>query len=405
MSKTSIRPVLGAIWLEAEVNNMAKTFLGYRRAQGRAGVRNWIAVISVMDNCNPVTRAISQAVAGTIPVTAMFVRGQFGADLEFALNALAGMGRNPNIAGVLLVGLEPESTEAVAALIRPSGKPVERVHLQPDGTIECIARGTRLAARMALDASQARREACPISDLVIGLECGGSDTTSGLSCNPTIGRMADRLVGEGGTVIISETSEFIGAEHLFAARAVDAQVKSEFLAAVRGMEDMAIRRGVNMRDSQPAPDNKRGGLTTVEEKALGALAKAGKSPLMGVLRYGQAPLRQGLHFMDAPSAAVENLTAFAISGCQLNCFGTGVGNPIGNMVSPTLKVCGNVNTLQSMRDNIDFDVSAVFESSASIAELGDQLFERVAEVASGTFVTSELLNVRETAVSRFERSL
>jgi len=397
--------VPGAIWLEAQVNNMAKTFLGYRRAQGRAGVRNWIAVISVMDNCNPVTRAISQAVAGTIAVTAMFVRGQFGADLDFALGALAGMGRNPNIAGVVLVGLEPESTEGVAALIRPSGKPVEQVHLQPDGTIECIARGTRLAARLALQASQARRDACPIAELVIGLECGGSDTTSGLSCNPAIGRMADRLVGDGGTVIISETSEFIGAEHLFAARAIDAQVKRDFLAAVGGMEQMAIGRGVNMRDSQPAPDNKRGGLTTVEEKALGALAKAGKSPLVGVLGYGQAPVRQGLHFMDAPSAAVENLTAFAISGCQLTCFGTGVGNPIGNMVAPTLKVCGNVNTLQSMRDNLDVDVSAVFESGASIVELGDQLYERIAEVASGTLVTSELLNVRETAVSRFERSL
>lgn len=384
---------------------MSKTFLGYRRASGPAGIRNWIAVISVMDNCNPVTRAIAQAVAGTIPVTTMFVRGQFGDDLEFALDALAGMGRNPNIAGVVLVGLEESSTEAVAARIRTSGKPVETVHLQPDGTITCIAEGTRRAARLALQASRQRREPCPMSDLIVGLECGGSDTTSGLSCNPVIGRMADRLVADGGTVIISETSEFIGAEHLFAARATDAQVEREFLAAVREMEYMAIRRGVNMRDSQPAPDNKRGGLTTVEEKALGAMAKAGSGQLMGVLKYGQAPTRRGLHFMDAPSAAVENLTAFAIGGCQLICFGTGVGNPIGNMVSPTIKVCGNVNTLRSMGDNIDVDVSAVFESGASIAELGDSLYEHVAQVGSGTFVTSEMLNVRETAVSRFERSL
>lgn len=384
---------------------MNKTFLGYRRDQGPAGIRNWIAIISVMDNCNPVTRAISQAVAGTIPVTTMFVRGQFGEDLEFALDALAGMGRNPNIAGVVLVGLEESSTEAVAARIRPSGKPVETVHLQPDGTINCIANGTRLAARMALEASRQRREPCPMSDLVVGLECGGSDTTSGLSCNPVIGRMADRLVADGGTVIISETSEFIGAEHLFAARAVDAQVERDFLDAVHAMEDMAIRRGVNMRDSQPAPDNKKGGLTTVEEKALGAMAKAGSGPLMGVLKYGQAPTRRGLHFMDAPSAAVENLTAFAIGGCQLICFGTGVGNPIGNMVTPTIKVCGNVNTLRTMGDNIDVDVSGVFESGASIADLGGSLYDYVAEVGSGTVVTSELLNVRETAVSRFERSL
>ncbi|MEJ8827392.1 UxaA family hydrolase [Variovorax humicola] len=384
---------------------MTKTFLGFRREHGPAGVRNWIAVISVMDNCNPATRAISQAVGGTLPVTTLFVRGQFGADLEFALDSLAGLGRNPNIAGVLLVGLEESSTEEVARRIRPTGKPVEVVHLQPNGTIECVAQGTRRAARMVLQASQLRREPCPMSDLVMGVECGGSDTTSGLSCNPTIGRVADRLIDAGGTVIISETSEFIGAEHLFAARAVDATVRKAFLDAVQGMETMAVERGVNMRDSQPAPDNKKGGLTTVEEKALGALAKAGKSPLVGVLSYGQVPARKGLHFMDAPSGAVENLTGFAVSGCQLICFGTGVGNPIGNMVAPTIKICGNVNTVNSMRDNIDFDVSAIFESSAKIADLGDRLYDYVAEVGSGTRITSEILNIRETAVSRFERSL
>jgi altronate dehydratase large subunit len=384
---------------------MTKTFLGFRRQHGAAGVRNWIAVISVMDNCNPATRAISQSVGGTLPVTTLFVRGQFGADLDFALDSLAGLGRNPNIAGVLLVGLEESSTEEVARRIRPTGKPVEVVHLQPNGTIECVAQGTRLAARLVLQASQSRREPCPMSDLVMGVECGGSDTTSGLSCNPTIGRAADRLIDAGGTVIISETSEFIGAEHLFAARAADPAVKQAFLNAVQGMEAMAVNRGVNMRDSQPAPDNKKGGLTTVEEKALGAMAKAGKSPLMGVLSYGQAPARKGLHFMDAPSGAVENLTGFAVSGCQLICFGTGVGNPIGNMVAPTIKICGNVNTVKSMRDNIDFDVSAIFESSAKIADLGDQLYGFVAEVGSGTRITSEILNIRETAVSRFERSL
>jgi altronate dehydratase large subunit len=382
-----------------------KTFLGYRRATGPAGVRNWIAVISVMDNCNPVTRTIAQAVAGTIPVTTSFVRGQFGPDLEFALDSLAGLGRNPNVAGVLLVGLEESSTEIVASRIRPSGKPVEAVHLQPGGTIDCIAEGTRRASRLVLQASKQRREPCPISDLAIGVECGGSDTTSGLSCNPVIGRMADRLIDDGGTIIISETSEFIGAEHLFAARAADDEVKQAFLAAVRGMEEMAVRRGVNMRDSQPSPDNKKGGLTTVEEKALGAQAKSGHRPLVGVLSYGQAPVRKGLHFMDAPAAAVENLTALAIGGCQLICFGTGVGNPIGNMVVPTIKISGNVNTVGSMGDNIDVDVSAVFESSASIADLGDRLYETVAEVGSGTRVTSEVLDVRETVVSRFERSL
>lgn len=381
------------------------TFMGYRRENGAVGVRNWVAVISVMDNCNPATRAIAQAVNGCIPVTTLFVRGQFGADLEFTFESLAGLGRNPNIAAVLLVGLEGQSTEEVARRIRRSGKPVEAVHLQPDGSINCIANGTRKAARLVLQASRARRVRCPVSDLVIGVECGGSDTTSGLSCNPVIGRLADLVVAEGGTVIISETSEFIGAEHLFATRAADETVRNAFVKAVRDMENTAILRGVDMREDQPSPDNKRGGLTTVEEKALGAMAKAGTSPLVGVLSYGQAPQRAGLHFMDAPAAAVENLTAMAIGGCQLTFFGTGVGNPIGNMVAPTVKVCGNKNTMLSMADNIDFDVSGLFEQGQHIADLGEQLYAYALEVAAGTVITSEVLDVRETAISRFERSL
>ncbi|SFB05379.1 altronate dehydratase large subunit [Collimonas sp. OK607] len=381
------------------------TFLGYRRENGTIGVRNWVAVVSVMDNCNPATRAIVQAVNGCIPVTTLFVRGQFGADLDFTFESIAGLGRNPNIAAVLLVGLEAQSTEAVARRIRSTGKPVETVHLQPDGSINCIAEGSRKAAKLVLQASRARREACPVSELIIGVECGGSDTTSGLSCNPVIGRLADLVVAEGGTVIISETSEFIGAEHLFAARAVDETVKSAFIKAVHDMENTAIQRGVDMREDQPSPDNKRGGLSTVEEKALGALAKSGTTPLVGVLSYGEAPRRKGLHFMDAPAAAVENLTAMAISGCQLAFFGTGVGNPIGSMVTPTVKICGNKNTLLSMADNIDFDVSGIFEQGLRIADLGDQLYAYAIEVASGTVITSEVLDVRETAISRFERSL
>jgi len=384
---------------------MARAFQGYRRENGDAGVRNWVAVISVMDNCNPVTRAITQAVSGTIPVTTLFVRGQFGEELEFAFESLAALGRNPNVASVLLVGLEESSTEEVARRIRPTGKRVEAVHLQPNGTVQCIADGTRHAAALAIAASALRREACPMSKLVIGVECGGSDTTSGLSCNPTIGRMADRLIAEGGTVIISETSEFIGADHLFAARAADATVREAFVRAVRSMESMAIARGVDMREAQPSPDNKRGGLTTVEEKALGAMAKAGSSPLVGVLRYGEAPKRKGLHFMDAPAAAVENLTALAAGGCQLTFFGTGVGNPIGSTVAPTVKVCGNVNTLRSMADNIDFDASGILEQAARIPDVGDRLYDYAIEVASGTCLTSEVLGVRETAISRFALSL
>ena len=380
---------------------MSKTFLGYRRANGDVGVRNWVAVLSIMDNCNPVTRAICHAVDGTIPVTTLFVRGQYGHDLEVALNTLAGMGRNPNIAAVLLVGLEEGTTEEVARRIRPSGKPVEAVTLQPHGTINCVAEGTRKAARLAVAASNARREPCPASSLVVGVECGGSDTTSGLTCNPVIGAMSDRIVDDGGSVIISETSEFLGAEHLFAARGVNETVSKAFAEAVLRLEREAIARGMDIRGTNPTPDNIRGGLTTIEEKALGAMAKAGSRPLRGVLRYGEAPKEKGLHFMDAPAPAVENLTAFAAAGCQLIFFGTGVGNPIGNMVVPTVKVSGNINTLRTMADNIDFDASDILEKGAKVEPLGQRLYEYGLLVASGTRTTSEVLDVRETAISRF----
>jgi altronate dehydratase large subunit len=380
---------------------MSQAFMGYRRPVGAAGVRNWVAVISIMDNCNPVTRAICEAVDGTLPVTTLFVRGQYGHDLEVSLNTLAGMGRNPNIAAVLLVGLEEGTTEAVAKRIRPSGKPVEAVTLQPNGTINVIAEGTRKALKLALAASNLRREPCPVSDLLVGVECGGSDTTSGLTCNPTIGAMADRIIDAGGSVIISETSEFFGAEHLFAQRAVNETVAKAFTDAVLRLEREAVSRGMDIRGTNPTPDNIRGGLTTIEEKALGAMAKAGTRPLAGVLTYGEAPTGKGLHFMDAPAPAVENLTAFAAAGCQLIFFGTGVGNPIGNMVSPTVKVCGNVNTLRTMADNIDFDASGILEKSDKAATLGEKLYAYAIDVASGTRTTSELLDVRETAISRF----
>jgi len=380
---------------------MAGTFLGYRRENGAAGVRNWVAVVSIMDNCNPVTRAICEAVDMTIPVTTLFVRGQYGHDLEVAFNTLAGMGRNPNVAAVLLVGLEEQTTEEVARRIRPSGKPVEAINLQPHGTINAVAEGTRRALKLALRASGARREPCPTSDLVVGLECGGSDTTSGLTCNPTIGAMADRIVDDGGSAIISETSEFLGAEHLFAARAVDEAVAKAFTEAVLRLEREAMSRGMDIRGTNPTQDNIRGGLTTIEEKALGAMAKAGSRKLASVLAYGEAPACRGLHFMDAPAPAVENLTAFAAAGCQLIFFGTGVGNPIGNMVAPTVKVCGNVNTLRTMADNIDFDASEILERGAKAAAVGSRLYDYALEVASGTRTTSELLDVRETAISRF----
>ncbi|OGA65489.1 MAG: altronate hydrolase [Betaproteobacteria bacterium RIFCSPLOWO2_12_FULL_65_14] len=380
---------------------MPATFFGYPRSNGQFGIRNWVGVLSVMDNCNPVTRAICAAVQSTLPITTLFMRGQFGRDLELSCNTLAGMARNPNIGAVLIVGLEEKTSAEIAERIRPTGKPIDIVNIMPKGTIEAVAEGTRRAMKLALAVSSIRRTSCPAGALTIGVECGGSDTTSGLSCNPAIGRVADRIIDEGGAVIISETSEFFGAEHLFAARAASPKVGKVFVERILAFEKEAIQQGVDIRGTQPSPDNMRGGLTTIEEKALGAMAKSGSRPLVGVLDYGEEPRSRGLHFMATPAPAVESMTALAAGGCQLILFGTGVGNPIGSMVSPTIKISGNIHTVRSMPDNLDFDVSDILEKGARIADAGDRLLEYTLAVASGTLTINEVLDVRETAISRF----
>ncbi|MGE3065619.1 MAG: UxaA family hydrolase [Hyphomicrobiaceae bacterium] len=382
------------------------TFLGYERTDGSVGIRNHIAVISVMDNCNPVTRAIVDAVDGTLAVTTLFVRGQLGEDLQITLNTLAGLAVNPNIAGVVLIGLEPGVTTDLANRIKPAGRPLVAFNLQEvGGSIEAIARGTRAAAKMVREASRQRRVAAPLSKLMIGVECGGSDTTSGLAANPSIGVVADRMVAAGAKIVISETSEFFGAEHLFAERAATPAVGQKFLKEVRDFEKNIMEHGIDLRGSNPTPDNMKGGLTTIEEKALGAMAKAGTSPLVGVLSYSEKPTKAGLHFMSTPAPAVESLTGLAAGGCQMCLFSTGVGNPIGSMVSTTIKVTGNRNTVDTFSDNIDFDVTAILEKNEPLDSAGGRLFDYTVSVASGELTTSEVLDMRETCISRFQPSM
>lgn len=383
-----------------------KTFWGYGRPDGSVGIRNLVAVISVMDNCNPVTRAVASAVQGTVYLPGSFIRGQLGRDREITLQVTAGLCLNPNIAAVVAIGLEPRTTQELVALIEKSGKPVAGIDMQiAGGTLQTIAEGARAAMRFAREASKQRREEFPLSKLHVGLECGGSDTTSGLASNPSIGVVADAIIAMGGTATITETSEFFGAEEIFSRRGGTPEVQRQILDTVRNHEQDIVAMGIDLRGSNPSHDNIRGGLTTIEEKALGAMSKSGSSPVVGVLEYGQAPTRPGLHFMAGPAPAVESITGLASGGCQLTLFSTGVGNPIGHQVSTVIKVSGNRNTLTSMPDNIDFDVSGILEKDEPIQEAGSRLLDYVIAVASGELTTSELLDTRESAISRFGISM
>lgn len=385
---------------------MTATFMGYERPDGSVGIRNLIAVISVMDNCNPVTRAVAEAVQGTVYLPGSYIRGQLGRDREITLNVTAGLCLNPNIAGVVAIGLEPRTTAELVNLIKPSGKPVASVDIQlSGGTIASIAEGTRLAAQLVRDVSRQQRRPCPISKLIIGLECGGSDTTSGLASNPSIGVVSDSIVMTGGTTIITETSEFFGAEHLFAERADNESVRDRFLHVVDSLEKEIVALGIDLRGSNPTQDNIRGGLSTIEEKALGAMSKAGSSTLMEVLSYGERPTKAGLHFMAGPAPAVESITGLASAGCQLCLFSTGVGNAIGHPVSTVIKVSGNRNTLNAFADNVDFDVTGILEKNESIKSAGTKLLDYVMSVANGELTTSEILGTTESSISRFGPSM
>ena len=340
-----------------------------------------------------------------MPITTLFVRGQYGWELELAYNTLAGLGRNANLAGVVVVGLERTSTDTVAERISNSGKPVETVIVQEvGGSVAATAEATRKASRMVIEASRQVRREMPESMLTVGVECGGSDTSSGLVSNPLIGRISDRIVDAGGRVVISETSEFLARRKC--SRNVPSMTRFARYSSTKLSRLRARRQGAvsTIRGNNPSPDNVRGGLTTIEEKAIGAMAKAGSRPLVDVLDYGEVPTRLGMHFMATPAPAVESMTGLAAGGCQMVLFSTGVGNTVGNMVATTVKVTCNIKTATALADNIDFDCSDVLEQSTPMDDMADSFHEYVLEVASGRMTTSEVLDERETAISRFERS-
>lgn len=377
-------------------------FWGYRRPDGRVGVRNQVAIMAVMDNVNGIVRNLAHLVRGTVAVPVWYGRGQFGNDDVVFRRAQAGLGANPNIAAVLVVSLEKVSAEKVAASIAASGKPVQHISVQDvGGTIETVAAGMRALLAMVSAASAQRPEFVPLSELVLGVECGGTDTTSGMAANPAIGHVADRVVAAGGTVYLSETSEWMGAEQVLAERAATPEVADEIWAAVRRIEDSAIARGVDIRGANPVPDNIRGGITTIEEKSLGAIIKAGTTTVQGVLDYGVRAEGRGLYCMDTAAPAAESMTGLSAGGAQMILFSTGQMNVMGGLVSPTVKVTGNPRTAAKLADNVDVDVSPMLDGE-SLEAAGERLLGYALEVASGRMTRSEILNDVDIAISRFE---
>ena len=368
-------------------------FNGYRRSNGLVGTRNYVGILSTVVCANEVTDAISRQVQGT--ASFMHQQGccQTPVDIKRVNETLIGLGSNPNLASVLLVSLGCESTDLndVAKTISKTGKRVETVVIQEiGGAARSIAEGVLLAQDMVQEASKLEREPFPVGELVLGLKCGSSDTTSGLAPNPALGIASDLLVEAGGTSILGEITEFIGAEHLLAQHAKDPQIGQEIIDLVQRMENRAKSVGADIRGGQPTGGNIKGGLTTIEEKSLGAIAKAGNAPIQAVYEYGVVPRVKGLVVMDSPGREPEILTGLAAAGCNVIAFTTGRGAPQGFPFVPVVKITGNRVTWDKLRDHIDVDVSAVMEGKESLPEAGKRIFREMLEVSSGRLTKAEI---------------
>lgn len=378
-----------------------QSFWGYLRPDGRVGIRNHVAVISASDNANFVANRIAQLVLGAVALTPSFGRGEIGADLEQHIRTLSGLGKNPNVYGVIVVSLEPVIAEKVAAPIRKSGKPVEVVTIDDcGGSMAATMAGVRCAQRMVIEASRIKKTEADLSCLQLGLECGGSDSTSGLIANPAVGLLSDFMVALGGTVIVSEVAEWIGAEQALAAQAATPEIGQAIVKAVTDAEAYAKSVGLDIASTNPAPDNIKGGLTTLEEKSLGAVKKGGSTPIRQLIGNGESPTEQGLIFMDAPAPGVENVTALCAAGCQAVLFTTGKGNAVGNPVVPTVKITSNPYTVERVGENIDVDLSGAFTDGWSLERSADHLYDCLLEHLNGKYTTAEVLGDTVISVTR-----
>ncbi len=385
-----------------------KAVWGYRRENGRVAVRNYVAILPLDDISNAACEAVAAHIKGTIALPHAYGRLQFGEDLDLHFSTMIGTGANPNVAACIVIGIEPGWTQKVVEGIAATGKPVAGFWIEGNGDIATVASASRKAKEFVHWASEKVREECPLTDLWIAAKCGESDTTTGLASCPTVGNMYDKLVPLGLYGCFGETSELTGAEHLAAARAVSPEIAKKFMDTWQAYQDDVIEahKTSDLSDSQPTKGNIAGGLTTIEEKALGNLEKIGKSiKFIDVLKPAEAPARgPGLYFMDTSSAAAECCTLQAAAGYVLHIFPTGQGNVIGNPIMPVVKVTGNPKTVRLMSEHVDVDVSGIVRREMTIDQAGDVLIDMIVRTANGRSTAAEALGHREFVMTKLYRS-
>lgn len=375
---------------------------GYRRPDGSFGIRNHVLVLSTVGCANMMVRKIAAQVPGAVALENSKGCGQVGSGREIMRRCLFNLTLNPNVYGTLIVGLGCETTkpyELAESIRAVSTKPLEVITIQDcGGSVRALEQGIEIARKLVEDAAKVEREPMQLSDLVLGTNCGGSDATSGLAANPVIGVVSDRVVAARGTVMLGETTELIGTEDLLAARAATPEVSSDIYKIVHGLEDSFVEAGVDVRGANPSPGNMKGGLSTLEEKALGGISKGGTSPIVEVVPYGVQPSQRGLVIMDTPGYDIESVSGMTCGGAQLMMFSSGRGTPIGNPLIPVVKVTGNCETYARMSDNIDFDASGAVEGTSTIAELGEQLYQMLEDVCAGAEPAAERLGFNDFSI-------
>jgi (2R)-sulfolactate sulfo-lyase subunit beta len=379
--------------------------LGYRRENGRVGIRNHVAILPVDDISNAACEAVGKVIQGTLPLPHAYGRLQFGEDLELHFRTMIGIGSNPNVAAVIVIGIEENWTKRIADGIAETGKPVASFSIEGNGDLEIIRRASWKAREMVQWASELRREPVELSDIVLSIKCGESDTTTGLGSCPTTGIAVDRLVDAGGTVFFGETPELTGGEHLIADRMATPELRERFLQTYGDYVGFIESTGADLLGSQPTEGNIAGGLSTIEEKALGNIEKTGTKPVIGVLGPAEAPGNgNGLYFMDSSSAAAEHVTLMAAGGAVVHVFPTGQGNVIGNPIEPVIKITANPKTVATMSEHVDVDVSGLLSREMTLPQAGDRLMDTIVRTINGRLVSAEALGHREFSMTKLYRS-
>ncbi|MBW2312344.1 MAG: UxaA family hydrolase [Deltaproteobacteria bacterium] len=374
---------------------------GYLRPDGSIGFRNHIAILTSVGCANDLAVKLGRMYPNILLLTHRQGCSQLGADNDQTFRTLAGLGKNPNIAGVLVVGLGCETipAEHLANEISKTKKMVEYLDfLDDEGLMAAIPKGARALEGMMHEASQMTRVPCGMEQLTLGLKCGLSDTTSGITSNPATGIVADMVIESGGRVIFSETPELIGAERIVGKRAASREVEEKLYRMVKGFKERAKASDMDLQEANVAPGNIAGGITTIEEKSLGSIMKGGSKTLQGVLDYGEIPEGKGLFFMDGPGRTPEALTGLNATGAQIIIFPTGGGSPGGSLISPVIKVTGNPQTAQRLKDHIDVDVSSLIRGKELLEKAGEKIFQRLLKVANGELTKSETLGYGSIAV-------